>query len=789
MTQLTDATPEQKIASLRAYLKATVLTNYIEMKALLDSLAHLVEQGVIPHLMLCDQILDCKELVYQNQNFWIECIRLIKATLTPKKNSPALYYKGIREIMKDCCARAQSFPTVLTANTLPQMTALEDVIEYIVDRNTSLLPAYLIVNEVKKTCRMDTHWRLTRLITDFIQEFRDTAQMLTVINHSEMLPIIEHFSYQDHMINPWRLDPATLKFLLKGNLPYDQDVTQPQRKLLRHLLGQAYSTEMVSVILNLQKQQKERCESLEEQLVWVMMMAMEKTEALSEAALNGSATEESSPNPVHWLWLHLSSQLIYFLLFHFAAFPNVVNAFIVQLSARKELRKGRDYLMWSLLQFTSGSIQRYTLSSFLSVLELCDLLYAEQEPLPVPDTTKSNCARQMAAACIWIHVMRKAQSDGVNLNRTIPKALTLQHTFLQEHLNSGTKSVNDYRTAILCNAHSTNKDYFLRAMTGILDPVTNQKNLPSAANQSTGGGAVASGATPLSVVWLDSLTVHCKMSLIHTITTNIVKNAHAKTNVSPLSLETYSRLMIYSEIESLGIKSYLTTILPTVFKANAWGILYTLLEMFSYRVNHISPQYRLQFLSHLPALASVPHANQIQLHVCVESAALRLITGLGSADVQSHISRYLSESKTGIAESEELNRALVLTLARAMHITGSGSEATGSGWCKDLLNGIMQYTPLSWSPYTLHCFPPVLSEFFAQNPVPKENKQLLKKSVEEEYRNWVSMDENDIISHFGVAMNPPLFLCLVFKMIFETNRISPVAYKWVKYKNDSWSVL
>lgn len=772
MSQLNDAPPDQKIACLRVYLKATaVLTNYSEMKTLLESLGYLVDQGVIPPLMLCDQILDCKELVHQNQNFWIESIRLIKSTLTPKKNSPALDYKGIREIMKDCCERAQSFPTVLTANTLPQLNALEEVIEYIFDRNTCLLPAYLIVNEVKKTCRMDTHWRLSRLITDFIQEFRDTAQMLTVINHSSMLPIIENFSYQEHMFNPWRLDPATLKFHLKGNLPYDQDVTQPQKKLLRHLLGQSYSTEMVSVILNLQKQQKERCESLEEQVVWVMMMAMEKTEALDDATLNG-LTDEAGPHPVHWLWLHLSSQLVYFLLFHFAMFPNIVNAFIVQLSARKDLRKGRDYLMWALLQFTSGSIARYGLTSFLSVLELLDLLYDEQEPLPVPDTTKSSCARQTAATCIWIHVLKKAQVEGVNLNRTMPKALTLQHNFFQDQMNSTAKSApNDFRSALLCNAHSTYKDYFIRAMSVLVDPLTNQKNLPSA------GGTVSSGA-PFSVAMLDSLTVHCKMSLIHAITANIVKNSHAKANCSPVSLETYARLMIYSEIESLGIKSYLTSTLPQVFKANAWGILYTLLEMFSYRVNHISPQYRLQFLSHLPALASVPHPNQMQLHVVMESTALRLITGLGSADVQSHISRYLSESKTGIAESEELNRALVLTLARAMHITGTGSEATGSGWCKDLLNGIMQYTPLSWSPYTLHCFPPVLSEFFAQNPVPKENKQLLKKSVEEEYRNWVSMDENDIIAHFSsVAMNPPLFLCLIFKMIFETNQISPVAYK------------
>jgi hypothetical protein len=28
----------------------------------------------------------------------------------------------------------------------------------------------------------------------------------------------------------------------------------------------------------------------------------------------------------HWLWLHLSSQLIYFVLFQFATFPNIVMA-------------------------------------------------------------------------------------------------------------------------------------------------------------------------------------------------------------------------------------------------------------------------------------------------------------------------------------------------------------------------------------------------------------------------------------------------------------------------------
>lgn len=52
---------------------------------------------------------------------------------------------------------------------------------------------------------------------------------------------------------------------------------------------------------------------------------------------------------------------------------------------------------------------------------------------------------------------------------------------------------------------------------------------------------------------------------------------------------------------------------------------------------------------------------------------MRLITSLGSAEVQPQLSRIASESKSQsilAGESEELNKALVLTLARAMEITG-----------------------------------------------------------------------------------------------------------------------
>ena len=55
--------------------------------------------------------------------------------------------------------------------------------------------------------------------------------------------------------------------------------------------------------------------------------------------------------------------------------------------------------------------------------------------------------------------------------------------------------------------------------------------------------------------------------------------------------------------------------MPSVFKSNAWGILHTLLEMFSYRLHHIQPHYRIQLLSQLHQLAQVQQMTQYQLQL------------------------------------------------------------------------------------------------------------------------------------------------------------------------------
>lgn len=261
---------------------------------------------------MCELLLSCERQQFTNKEFWIESFRLIRKLIS------GVDYKGVREIMKGCRDKIQVFPQNISSSIAPQMEAVESVIEHIFNRSACLLPAYFIANEIQKSGPL--HWKIAELTTSFVEDFRHVAQMVSIIGHSHMLPIVEHFGYTDSLINPWRLDSTTLKFTFRGILPYDAELFMPQTKLLRYILEQPYSKDMVCSMLNLQKQHKQRCSAVEEQLVWLIMSAMERSE---QEVVKSGDTDDTFSN-IHWLWVHISSQLIYFVLLQFANFPNIV---------------------------------------------------------------------------------------------------------------------------------------------------------------------------------------------------------------------------------------------------------------------------------------------------------------------------------------------------------------------------------------------------------------------------------------------------------------------------------
>ncbi len=185
---------------------------------------------------VCESILVCDKLVYQNKDFWIGSFQLIRKIIG------GVDYKGVREIMKGCRDKTQTFPHNIDLSILPQMEAVQSVLEHIFDRNASLLPAYFIANEIQKSTPLHP-LKINKLAVNFVEDFRMVSQMVSVIGHSKMLPIVEHFGYTE-TLNPWRLDPNTLKFTFRGILPYDSELFQPQTHLLRYVLEQPYSKDM-----------------------------------------------------------------------------------------------------------------------------------------------------------------------------------------------------------------------------------------------------------------------------------------------------------------------------------------------------------------------------------------------------------------------------------------------------------------------------------------------------------------------------------------------------------------
>uniref|UniRef100_A0A8C1BPU4 Mediator of RNA polymerase II transcription subunit 23 n=1 Tax=Cyprinus carpio carpio TaxID=630221 RepID=A0A8C1BPU4_CYPCA len=731
---------------------------------LYDCLAMAVETSLLPPRMVCQALVSSDTLEWERTQLWALTFKLIRKIIG------GVDYKGVRDLLKAVLDKIQTVPNFMSSAVVQQLLAAREVVEYILDRNACLLPAYFAVTEIRKLYPEGTlsHWLLGSLISDFVDSFRPTARINSICGRCSLLPVVNN---SGAICNSWKLDPSTLRFPLRGMLPYDKDLFEPQTGLLRYVLEQPYSRDMVCNMLGLNKQHKQRCPVLEDQLVDLVVYAMERSE--TEEQFDDGGTSQL-------LWQHLSSQLIFFVLFQFASFPHMVLSLHQKLAGRG-LIKGRDHLMWVLLQFISGSIQKNALADFLPVMKLFDLLYPEKECIPVPDINKPQSTHAFAMTCIWIHLNRKAQNDNSKLQIPIPHSLKLHHEFLQQSLRNKSLPMTDYKIALLCNAYSTNSECFTLPMGVLVETIYGNGSMRITL---PGTNCMASGSvTPLPMNLLDSLTVHAKMSLIHSIATRVIKLAHAKSSLAlaPALVETYSRLLVYMEIESLGIKGFISQLLPNVFKSHAWGILHTLLEMFSYRMHHIQPHYRVQLLSHLHSLAAVPQTNQNQLHLCVESTALRLITALGSSEVQPQFTRFLNDPKTVLsAESEELNRALILTLARATHVTDffTGSDSIQGTWCKDILQTIMNFTPHNWASHTLSCFPAPLQAFFKQNNVPQESRFNLKKNVEEEYRKWKSMTvENDIITHFSMQGSPPLFLCLLWKMLLETDHINQIGFR------------
>uniref|UniRef100_H2YVM2 Mediator of RNA polymerase II transcription subunit 23 n=1 Tax=Ciona savignyi TaxID=51511 RepID=H2YVM2_CIOSA len=692
-------------------------------------------------------------------------------------------YKGCRNILHNMILKMSQIPQSAWIDAKEQVTAICGTIEHLLDPESCLLPGYLAVNEIRQNMQdeqLEAPWPLLVKLSEFIDRFRATATMVSTTARWMLLPVVDHAFYQ--LPSTWKLEPETLRFPLKRQLPYSPEMYQRQTRLLNYILEQLYSRDMVLQVLGLQKHQKQRlC------IIW-----FKKLIDLVFATIRKSSEIKEKTEGQHLMWQHLSSQVIYFLLYQQASFPHIVETVYLKSEALREecISHGRDYLMWVLLQFISGSVQKNPLSDFVPVIKLIHLLYPEKQPLKVPELTSQQSTIAFSAVCNLVLLNRKSQGKPAadathesNRQWKMPIALHWQHEFLMKLLQSKNLKSKDSHIALIGNACSTSTELFNMAVGTLVEGVFGDA---SSTTPMPGTNCVAfNKTTPHSMELLDTLTFHTKMSMLHMISQKIQKFAQANASVAlaPALVETYSRLLIYSEIETLGIKILVSQVVPKVYDSRAWGILNTLLELVSYRMHYIQPSYRIQLLTHLHKLCNSPHANHGQLHFRLESTALKLIMGFDNFGIKPQLVRMFNEQKQSIVsqKSEELNRVLVLTLARSIHITGwcLYAESISGSWCIDILKALMAATPHKWPQQTLACFPQSIQDYFNHVNVETVNKKQLKANVEQEYVKWGPLlaSDADILNHFSQPSSHSYYLCLIWKVLFEDKKPSNTAYK------------
>lgn len=85
---------DQLEGTVRQYLAMAASCSYSRLQLFIELLESLVKNGTLGARLVCDTIITSDKLNYGNQNFWVECFKLLRRIID------MVEYKGVREIMK-----------------------------------------------------------------------------------------------------------------------------------------------------------------------------------------------------------------------------------------------------------------------------------------------------------------------------------------------------------------------------------------------------------------------------------------------------------------------------------------------------------------------------------------------------------------------------------------------------------------------------------------------------------------------------------------------------------------
>nr|CAH8871312.1 unnamed protein product [Trichobilharzia regenti] len=292
-----------------------------------------------------------------------------------------LDYKSNREVFNKSIEKSSQFTEQMFCdrdlfNTIDPSLEL---IQLLLCREMCLMPAYFAMHELIRNFSSefsDSPQYVQAEFNEFMDSFKRPARLLYSRVYNAMTPFCGITSLS---APSYKLDSSNLVLTsIKGAMRYPDFLTSSQLPLLCTVLGQLRSFELVTGMLDpASGKVKTRSMGLELALVELIVQVMELLESTNDEKWNRTMFE------------HLISVMITFMLNSTVRF----NEIVVKLNTKLEGRtwtKSSHYVMWFVLNATSGFIGKNMLTDFVPCLRLFDILFPEAEDpdraidLPLP---------------------------------------------------------------------------------------------------------------------------------------------------------------------------------------------------------------------------------------------------------------------------------------------------------------------------------------------------------------------------------------------------------------------
>lgn len=757
---------------------------------------------------------DCCELLILCTDFTLSTPIDARNFEFMQKNLHLIDYKGLRNILKLLVVeRMQEVPSTITHHHRHMLLPVENMLLTLIDRQLNLLPCLFTITELHRVSSNSRAFLLPRVAKKFNEmfiSFRPLTEMVTVIGRPWLYPISAHISFPV-TASSWRLEVATTRLHQRAHLPYKSELFAPQSSLLYTLLRQPRGKDTLTYVMrqNTNLAQRVQCDELLHMIILEAMSEMEKTDIRLDDPSN------------QYQWMNITQTVTFSLLHGNASFSRLLKILYESL-LETVYRKGRDELMWVILQYVAICIEKVSNEDMLRIGDIYNLLYSDEQTWSGADTDPLLLVRFLVPAAIWIHFYKKLGTQA-DISPKPSESLLHQIQFLQDRTANSEpiQNVADHNAvlAAVANAYSNDMPNFQKLVLTAVDVFLDGGGDDAGSLWHLPHGIICfPKRTPLPLPLIDSLTFHSRNLLFQMCFNKInamVSPQPPPKLPSPASIDTLVRLAATTEFE-YGVKRVLGLVPQTlpVINANASAgqvdrsrpgdLLYILCDILSFRLIscplQVAPKISV-ILSCYSALGMSLVQSNIALYSALEQVILRYwmwnspqemvllcnaligkqgkLTALmsspssfGEAPHGTNISNERPHVTSHI--SPEMVRSLLLSTFRALKLTGM-----------ELAPEVLQRCNSNFS------WPLSVSKTFGAQMVGCSVDDGTDLTQAEELFHCVLQDvhqaqeflfsqqgmpmEDQLMKYFTVERRHTIF-CVLYNLIYETKKIHPVYY-------------